>query len=245
MFESNLIEFGLSQREAKVYLASFSLGEAPASVIAEHLGFSRLTVYSILKRLLSMGLILSCERKSGRVFCPASPETFLNFFDDQLSIIQSKRDRWTDFFPKLKRFFKGGNTDFLESVYVRTIQDEKRLKDFILSTLSDSFDWLVVHDGKLWDLILDISSNVSVQPRVIIPESKRRSIPDSLKSIVVKTVPDSSLTTPIDIMIIGSHIFFFYVEEEALSAFEVKHVTVARHMRSFFILLSSTNFFNV
>ena len=48
----SLQQYGFSEKEAKVYLASLELGTAPGSTIARHAGEKRVTVYAILKEFV-------------------------------------------------------------------------------------------------------------------------------------------------------------------------------------------------
>ncbi len=46
-----LQHYGFTEKEAKVYLAVFTLGSAPGSTVARHAGENRVTVYTILRDL--------------------------------------------------------------------------------------------------------------------------------------------------------------------------------------------------
>lgn len=46
-----LQQYGLSEKEAKVYLTTLQLGSAPGSSIARNAGENRATVYTLLKEL--------------------------------------------------------------------------------------------------------------------------------------------------------------------------------------------------
>jgi len=48
---STLQNYGLSEKEAKIYLSAVELGPTLASTIARHAGEKRVTTYSILKEL--------------------------------------------------------------------------------------------------------------------------------------------------------------------------------------------------
>ncbi len=57
MIVENLLQFGLDEKEISVYLASISLGPAPASAIAKQSQVNRGTTYDILERLLKLGVV--------------------------------------------------------------------------------------------------------------------------------------------------------------------------------------------
>jgi len=57
-----LAENGLSEKEAAVYITSLQLGQAPVSTISRHLRENRVTVYSILKNLITKGVAQSSTK---------------------------------------------------------------------------------------------------------------------------------------------------------------------------------------
>lgn len=72
--EQELIAVGLSDKEAKVYLAALSLGEATAQQIAAKATVSRPTTYVIIESLAKQGLISSFDKGKKRYFAAARPE---------------------------------------------------------------------------------------------------------------------------------------------------------------------------
>lgn len=72
--EQELIAVGLSDKEAKVYLAALGLGEATAQQIAAKATVSRPTTYVIIEALAKQGLISSFDKGKKRYFAAARPE---------------------------------------------------------------------------------------------------------------------------------------------------------------------------
>ena len=52
-----LVNFGLSEKEAKVYLACLEIGDASANEISLKSDLPRTLVYDILERLIDSGLV--------------------------------------------------------------------------------------------------------------------------------------------------------------------------------------------
>jgi sugar-specific transcriptional regulator TrmB len=67
LLESSLAFFGLGQTEVAVYLATLTLGTAPASKIAVKAGINRVTTYQALKRLVENGLAHKHTRRGSGV----------------------------------------------------------------------------------------------------------------------------------------------------------------------------------
>jgi sugar-specific transcriptional regulator TrmB len=59
---------GLSEKEADIYAALLSLGEAPVIAIAKKAGIKRTTVYNILPGMVTAGLVQTTIRKKHRLF---------------------------------------------------------------------------------------------------------------------------------------------------------------------------------
>ena len=71
-----LIDYGLSEKEAALYLASLELGESGMSAIAKKAGSKRSTAYLTFKVLEARGLMGSLNMRDGLRFIPTQPEIF-------------------------------------------------------------------------------------------------------------------------------------------------------------------------
>lgn len=65
--------FGISENEARVYLAMLKTGDAPISRVAKVAKLNRVTVHHIVSRLESIGLAVSFNKGSYKVVRPAHP----------------------------------------------------------------------------------------------------------------------------------------------------------------------------
>jgi len=72
--EEELIKLGLSEHEAKVYLAALSLGPSSAAQISEHANIKRPTVYLALENLIKQGLIIENFAGKKRLFEAEKPQ---------------------------------------------------------------------------------------------------------------------------------------------------------------------------
>jgi len=73
-----LIDFGLTEKEAKVYLATLELEVASVNEIAKHSGINRSSTYVVLESLKKRGLVGISDDKSVRQYVAASPDTLLH-----------------------------------------------------------------------------------------------------------------------------------------------------------------------
>ena len=95
----NLTKFGLSEKEAKVYLAGLELGDSVASDIALKSNLPRTLVYDILERLIDLGLISYSIRDNKKFFRASDPEELLR-------ILHEKKEAVNKVLPELKNLQK-------------------------------------------------------------------------------------------------------------------------------------------
>src|SRR5258705_13289394 len=72
-----LIAFGLSDKEAKIYLALLELELATVHEVAKQSGINRSSAYVVLESLKRKGFVGISEDKNVRQYVAASPETLL------------------------------------------------------------------------------------------------------------------------------------------------------------------------
>ena len=70
----NLTEFGLSEKEAKIYVSLLELGEATAFEISSQSGINRSSTYVVLEALGKKGLVGLSGDKKVRRYIAVSPE---------------------------------------------------------------------------------------------------------------------------------------------------------------------------
>jgi sugar-specific transcriptional regulator TrmB len=79
-----LRKFGLTHKEAMVYLATLNLGEAsPVSTIARKAGIHRTTTYDILETLEKRGLVLGTKNKQYHYYRAHPPDRLAAYLREQ------------------------------------------------------------------------------------------------------------------------------------------------------------------
>lgn len=117
-----LIEFGLSEKQATIYLALLSLGAAGATQIAESTRINRSSVYVALKSLLDKGFVTSTPVTNPHnevtvlEFAAASPDAFLKVAKDRSRQLQALHANIQTLVPELKALHK--DTRHTPKVYV-------------------------------------------------------------------------------------------------------------------------------
>lgn len=90
MLQEVLQDYGLTAKEANVYIACLELGSAPASTIARRLGENRVTTYSNLKNLIKKGIAMTVEKKKTTYYSSISPKQFLRKMEDRCAFFKEK-----------------------------------------------------------------------------------------------------------------------------------------------------------
>lgn len=83
-----LVEYGLSHKEAEVYLALLKLGSATANRITELVNMPRSTVYEILDKLRLIGLLSSVVIGSKTNFTASKPQKLIELLDEKKNSIR-------------------------------------------------------------------------------------------------------------------------------------------------------------
>ncbi|MFW9879858.1 MAG: TrmB family transcriptional regulator [Candidatus Thorarchaeota archaeon] len=80
--------FGLSEKEAKVYLASLELGTATASDISIKSNLPRTLVYDLLERLIELGLVTYVIKNHKKYFSAVNPKELSEILEEKQNIIK-------------------------------------------------------------------------------------------------------------------------------------------------------------
>ncbi|MEK7118457.1 MAG: helix-turn-helix domain-containing protein, partial [Patescibacteria group bacterium] len=93
-----LKNIGLSEKAARVYLASLELGETSVQKLAERAGLKRTTVYYVLEELISFGALIETKQNKKIAYIPTEPthllrraKEHLNDFEAALDIFEERK----------------------------------------------------------------------------------------------------------------------------------------------------------
>jgi len=182
MAELDVLEdLGLSEAEAKVYLALLETGQTLAGPIIKKTGLHRSTTYQILQRLIEKGLVSYIVKAGKRYFEAAEPERFLN-------ILKTKEEKLLDILPALKKKKELSKLKQEVEVFsgykgIRTVCDK------ILEELKDGGEYLdfgvsgLFRDvmGPYWDLWQKRKRKYNIKAKCIFNEELIKKNPKLLK----------------------------------------------------------------
>lgn len=102
-----LSEFGLSDKEAAIYLALLELGTVTASDVSEKSGVNRSSTYVVLESLLKQGLVSLSYKNSIKRYAAAPPERFLQIAEESIKKYTQIVGTMRSVLPELKSIYKG------------------------------------------------------------------------------------------------------------------------------------------
>lgn len=132
---------GYNQNEIKVYIDLVAHGQSYASTVAVRTKLDRTTVYSILKKLSSQGIIVQTHIEGVNAYIALSPDVFLNKLDYKIESLQAERRLTSDFieqisqiqqtkfdYPKIQ-IYEG--EEAIISLYEGSLKDSDQQKAFL------------------------------------------------------------------------------------------------------------------
>jgi sugar-specific transcriptional regulator TrmB len=102
-----LQDVGLSEKEAKVYLAALEIGRATADQLAKQAKIVRSTTYVQLESLMKKGLMSTYEEGKKTYFAPESPEYLKRIVELRKKELEAREQELSGFLPQLLQKFEG------------------------------------------------------------------------------------------------------------------------------------------
>jgi len=198
---SALINLGLNEKEAMVYLACLSLGPTTVLKISRSAGLKRATVYTVIETLKQRGLINMEVKGFKTLFAAEDPEKLE-------TMLKLKRKELEEVLPDLSAMYnlKGGEGKIK---YYEGLESVKSVYNSLLRDIKPSEDYLVIGDQNLWhkldeDFFQDFivrRSKLNIKIRLLFPDSKiareHKKIEKNFNEKIKILQPDTTLTTNI------------------------------------------------
>ncbi|MFA4954219.1 MAG: helix-turn-helix domain-containing protein [Patescibacteria group bacterium] len=116
-----LLELGLTDKEAKVYMAMLELGPSSVQDIAKKSGVNRSTSYLTLEGLKLRGLVSSATRGKKTLYCSESPNRLASLLNRERDELDSKKLRLQESIP----YFMALYNAFEDKPQVRFFESEE------------------------------------------------------------------------------------------------------------------------
>lgn len=140
---SGLLELGLNDKEAVLYLSALKIGPATAQQLALESELKRSTIYPYIDALVEKGLFHIEINGARKLFIPESP--------DKLSLLLDRRKQiLTNIMPLLVQDYvhSSPSTNTIKMYY--GLSGIKLIYDDILTGLNDGDEYFVISDQKKW-----------------------------------------------------------------------------------------------
>lgn len=191
------MDFGLSHKEANVYLAMLELGPSSVQDIAKKAGVNRATTYVMLESLKRRGLMSSVDRGKKTYFAAESPEHLLYIIGEQISSVEKQHNTLKSAMPQFMalfnavenkpevRFFEGEEgVKACREAMIEMARGEQLPRVFI------HYDEDMVKIAKLEEEKRLKMTRDSVEARILYSIDKGLSLPAFGKNVEVRKVPD-------------------------------------------------------
>jgi sugar-specific transcriptional regulator TrmB len=127
-----LKNIGLTEKEAKVYLAAHKIGTAPASQIAKMAKINRVTTYDILEKLKEKSLVSSFTKKKIKYFSSINPEILVEEFENRTNTLRKSLPKFKSLSGEINhpriRYFEG--LEGIKTIYSDTLTSKTDILNF-------------------------------------------------------------------------------------------------------------------
>lgn len=231
MNSEDLQEFGLSNTEAKIYLALVQLNRSQAGGITKKSGVNRTNVYDALERLIEKGLVSYVIENNKKVFEAVPP--------DRLKVtIEEKQQKLLNVIKELNEKYSSEKTDEDASIFrgkngIKTIFEDilKERKELFIYGGEGKFGEMFPFYYLNWS---ERRAKLGIKQKIIWTE-KVRGKRKQLKLIEMRFLPDS-YQFPSMVLIYADKVVTI-VWTETPFAFVIKSKEVVKSNMHFFNLL--------
>ncbi|MDO8676272.1 MAG: helix-turn-helix domain-containing protein [Candidatus Azambacteria bacterium] len=143
--ESEIKKLGLSDKEAKVYLAVLELGQASVAEIAVNSGVVRVTAYVILEELRKKGLVSTFLKGKKTIFAAEPPVRLKNLFETEKEKLEKNFSDLKNILPDLNKLYESlGERPKVR--FFEGIEGIKAIREDILKTRAKNMEEIVPLD---------------------------------------------------------------------------------------------------
>lgn len=135
---TQMMESGLTKREAQVYEALLSLGPSHAGPLIKKTGIPSSKMYEVIDRLMDRGLVSFTIQGRVKRFAAADPKSLLNLFDERRKKIKEAVDALSRYSPGDRRhveIYEGQKAIF--GLFTDLIADARRGEVYLVFSIND------------------------------------------------------------------------------------------------------------
>ena len=227
--EEELLKFGLTRIEAKVYVTLLKIGSTSSGLLIKKTELHRATVYDALKRLMEKGLVNYIIKGKTRYFEAADPPYFQNIIthkQSELNKLKVKTKKIVKDLEEIKKFAKkkqeahiyygiGGAKTVLEDV----------LKYKSYDTFSSRGGRLGEIMGPFYNFFQKRKKELSIKHRMIVNESLRGTKYINTVYAKKRFLPEKTISPYTTTFIYGEKVaIFIWLEQPIIFVIESKEL---------------------
>ena len=197
-----LRNLGFEERETKVYLLLLKEGDLPALAIARKIQIDRTTIYDVLEKLISKGIVSSYIKNSSKQFKAILPDKLLNHFKEKFTSLEK-------IIPKLNE----ARNSPREKISCELFQGKEGLKIVLNDLIKTTKEYKVIGIRKEYEEVLGYFNDNGVlklnefkAKEIAIVEKDAKFI--KLKNGEYKYL-NKSLLSPVTTLIYNNKVIFF------------------------------------
>ena len=244
-----LKKIGLSENEAKVYLALLDLGNSTAQQIAQKASVNRATTYVQLESLMKMGLVTSFERASARkngaektFFRAEDPEHLKKIIEREKNAAEEREKHLEKIMPSLANLFleagERPRVRFFEGAEGLKIMQDEFLKTKSKEVLSiTSTDDILKVFPKHPEEYTPKRVKLEIHSKLIYTSSRGAFLKASDEALLreAKFIPREQFPVPAEISIYGDIVAIDVAKEKPFGVI-IESREIAESMKTFFSL---------
>ncbi len=239
---NELKDIGLSENEAKVYMAMVDLGPSSVIEIAAKAEINRPTTYVQIESLKKKGLVSTQTKGKKQIFIAESPEHLESMLEGQLRAIESKKSELSGMLPGLMAAYSSSGVRpqvrYFEGKEGLMQMQEVFLKSGVKEVcgISNLDDILAISPGHTKDYS-GMRVKKGIRSKLIYSSSKGAILEDNeAKLREVKFIPPENMPFNGDLSVYGNSVMISALRT-SISGIIIEHADIADAFRGFFNFL--------
>ncbi|MFA6410311.1 MAG: helix-turn-helix domain-containing protein [Candidatus Buchananbacteria bacterium] len=168
--EKTLKNYGLTEKQAKIYLACLELGSAPVQKISQKASLPRSTCYEILEFLKQQNLVSAFLKKKTKYFSAADPKEVISLAKERVNLLEQALPEFEMMYGQSKtrpsvRYYQG--LEGMKLVFKEIARECKELLAF--NSADDMFEIV----GDYWPKFIQERMKRKIPVRVILRDSPK------------------------------------------------------------------------
>jgi HTH-type transcriptional regulator, sugar sensing transcriptional regulator len=245
---THIEELGLSNKEARVYVANLMLGASSVQRIADQAGIKRVTAYVILESLIGLGLVSQSNKGKKTYFVAEDPNNLQRLLDKRQQELQDQKQNFDQILPELLglksvpkespnvKFYDGA--EGIRSVMATFLVTQQREKIETLYGWSN-FDQLEAFFPEIKEHSGNPARTKSGIPSKLIYTTSRGPVykeTDKLRNRESRYVPADQFPLNGDLTIAGKHVIMLSLDPHHPIGVTIESAELAKTMMSVFQL---------